>query len=164
MNHLQGLGRNPTFSVASVCCLSVDRWWRMMTDDGVVWCVAPGVMLTPGRQGAVSHKHYNNQRASPCSSCSSHRHTACWVSALWAVRSSRIDFNQVIANSENHFGRIWPTGILEATWIPIHKWKKKRLNLLMLKLTSSPTFWNVKSAFSYHSFSYGVYCVLTNQQ
>ena len=36
-------------------------------------------------------------------------------SALLSLHSSRIDFNQVIANSENRFGRIWPTGIFEAT-------------------------------------------------
>ena len=28
-----------------------------------------------------------------------------------SMHSCRIDFNQVVTNSENHLGRTWPTGI-----------------------------------------------------
>ena len=57
---------------------------------------------------------------------------------------SCIDFYQVIANSENPLG-LTPTGIFEATLIPIHVEKEAKL---VLKLTATSNRFFMKLAFS----------------
>ena len=48
-----------------------------------------------------------------------------------SMRSCHIDFNQDdhVANSENHLGRTWPTGIFSGHLNPNSHVKKKKLNL-----------------------------------